>query len=122
MRTAISQIQYQVIKLVNNEQLILYYGIGNYISHNFRNGYWRSGAILFISHMLQMELSSLREFSERNLKTMRTFYEEWQSLDANSAIVTDKFQRLPIVFFNWSYSPYSNPIIGKDYGAIFFLK
>ncbi|GFZ41498.1 hypothetical protein BANORC5_35330 [Bacteroides nordii] len=74
--------------MVNREQLALYYGIGRYISQNSRNGYWGTGAVAFISNKLQMELPGLRGFSERNLKNMRTFYEEWQMLDVNSAVST----------------------------------
>lgn len=88
IKAAILQSQYQAIKLVNKEQLSLYYAIGHYISRNSRNNYWGTGAITFISNKLQTELPGLRGFSERNLKNMRTFYEEWQILDNNSAVVT----------------------------------
>ena len=88
IKIAILQSQYRAAKLVNREQLGLYYGIGRYISQNSRKEYWGTGAIAFISNRLQMELPGLRGFSERNLKNMRTFYEEWQSLDSKSAVVT----------------------------------
>lgn len=88
IKIAILQSQYRAAKLVNREQLVLYYGIGCYISQNSRKEYWGTGAIAFISNRLQMELPGLRGFSERNLKNMRTFYEEWQSLDSKSAVVT----------------------------------
>ena len=88
IKVAILQSQYQAVKLVNREHLALYYGIGRYISQNSRNGYWGTGAVAFISNKLQMELPGLRGFSERNLKNMRTFYEEWQMLDVNSAVST----------------------------------
>lgn len=92
IKNAILQSQYRAIKSVNREQLALYYGIGRYISANSRNGYWGTGAIAFISNLLQMELPGLRGFSERNLKNMRTFYEEWQMLDCNSAVTTAELQ------------------------------
>jgi predicted nuclease of restriction endonuclease-like (RecB) superfamily len=92
IKTAILRSQYQAVKLVNKEQLALYYGIGRYISQNSRNGYWGTGAIAFISNRLQMELPGLRGFSERNLKNMRIFYEEWQILDDNSAVTTAELQ------------------------------
>lgn len=88
IKTAILQSQYRALGLVNREQLALYYGIGRYISRNSRNGYWGTGAIAFISSRLRMELPGLRGFSERNLKNMRTFYEEWQMLDTDSAVAT----------------------------------
>lgn len=88
IKDAILQSQYQAARLVNKEQLALYYGIGCYISRNSRNGFWGTGAISSISRRLQQELPGLRGFSERNLKNMRIFYEEWQALDSTSAIVT----------------------------------
>lgn len=91
IKTAILQSQYEAIKIVNKEQLALYYGIGRYISLNSRTGYWGTSAIGFISTRLQMELPGLRGFSERDLKNMRTFYEEWQLLDVNSAVATAEF-------------------------------
>lgn len=88
IKDAILRSQYQAARLVNKEQLALYYGIGRYISRNSRNGFWGTGAISSISRRLQQELPGLRGFSERNLKNMRIFYEEWQALDSTSAIVT----------------------------------
>lgn len=92
IKTAILQSQYQAIKLVNKEQLALYYGVGRYISQNSRSGYWGTSAVAFISNRLQTELPGLRGFSERNLKNMRTFYEEWQMPDIISAVITAEIQ------------------------------
>lgn len=92
IKTAILQSQYKAIKLVNKEQLALYYGIGRYISRNSRNEYWGKSAISFISKRLQMELPGLRGFSETNLRLMRIFYEEWSMLDSNSSVTTDELE------------------------------
>lgn len=92
IKTAILQSQYQAIKLVNKEQLALYYGVGRYISQNSRSGYWGTSAVAFISNRLRTELPGLRGFSERNLKNMRTFYEEWQMPDIVSAVITAEIQ------------------------------
>lgn len=51
-------------------------GIGKYISLNSRNGFWGKGAIDAISEQLDKELPGLKGFSARNLRYMRTFYEE----------------------------------------------
>ncbi len=40
IKTAILQSQYDAARSVNEKQLMLYYGIGKYISLNSRNGYW----------------------------------------------------------------------------------
>lgn len=81
IKTAILQSQYDAAKTANEKQLMLYYGIGKYISLNSRKGFWGKGAIDTISAQLDKELPGLRGFSARNLRNMRTFYEEWSILD-----------------------------------------
>ena len=90
IKAAILQAQYAAAKSTNAQQLQLYYAVGGYVSANSRNGTWGTGALKVISTQLQRELPGLRGFSERNLKYMRTFFEEWnRSLsgdeDSNSA-------------------------------------
>lgn len=82
IKTAILQSQYEAARFVNEKQLMLYYSIGKYISANSRKGFWGKGAIDVISERLQRELPGLRGFSTRNLRNMRTFYEEWSGLEA----------------------------------------
>ena len=82
IKTAILQSQYGAARTVNEKQLMLYYGIGKYISLNSRNGFWGKGAIDSISEQLDKELPGLRGFTSRNLRYMRTFYEEWEILDS----------------------------------------
>ncbi|MFG6331879.1 MAG: PDDEXK nuclease domain-containing protein [Lachnospiraceae bacterium] len=82
IKTAILQSQYDAARTVNEKQLMLYYGIGKYISLNSRNGFWGKGAIETISEQLDKELPGLRGFTSRNLRYMRTFYEEWELLDS----------------------------------------
>lgn len=77
IKTAILQAQYAAAKSANAQQLQLYYAVGGYISANTRSGAWGTGALKVISGQLQRELPGLRGFSERNLKYMRTFFEEW---------------------------------------------
>ena len=84
IKTAILESQYEAAKSVNERQLMLYYGIGRYISQNSRQGFWGKGAIEAISEQLSRELPGLRGFTSRNLRYMRTFYEEWQMLDAGN--------------------------------------
>ena len=91
IKTAILQSQYEAARSANEKQLMLYYGIGKYISLNSRNGFWGQGAIDTISEQLCRELPGLRGFTGRNLRYMRTFYEEWQVLDkCNSAPLINK--------------------------------
>ena len=81
IKTAILQSQYDAARSVNEKQLILYYGIGKYVSMNSRNSFWGKGALETISQQLEKELPGLRGFSARNLRYMRMFYEEWSELD-----------------------------------------
>lgn len=80
IKTAILRSQYQASKKVNAEQLALYFGIGQYISANSRDGYWGTGALAVISERLQKSMPGLRGFSEANMRKMRIFYEKWALL------------------------------------------
>ena len=112
IKTAILRSQYLAARSVNETQLKLYYGIGRYISHNSRNRQWGQGAIDAISAGLAAELPGLRGFSARNLRYMRTFYEEWAVLD------TDGDQKL-LHDFNINGD---NPESGKTDAAIWHLQ
>ena len=92
IKTAILRSQAKALSSVNQEQLALYYGIGRFISFNTRKGFWGKGAIATISAQLRAEMPGIRGFSESNLKSMRTFYEEWKSLEANSPVATGELQ------------------------------
>ena len=81
IKTAILQSQYDAARSVNEKQLMLYYGIGKYISLNSRKGFWGKGSIDAISERLDKELPGLKGFSARNLRNMRMFYEAWIALD-----------------------------------------
>ena len=92
IKEAILSSQYKAAKQVNAVQLSLYYGVGRYVSQNTRKGVWGTGAIKAISEQLHKELPGLRGFSERNIKNMRAFYEEWQGLDTNLETTVYKLQ------------------------------
>ena len=84
IKSAILQSQLRAVKAVNQEQLALYYGIGRYVSYNTRNKNWGKGVIDGISQQLKKDLPGLRGFSAPSMRKMRTFYEEWKSLDISS--------------------------------------
>jgi len=92
IKMAILRSQYDAARTVNEKQLMLYYGVGKYISQNSRHGFWGKGAIDAISSRLDKDLPGLRGFSPRNLRNMRTFYEEWTTVfeaDAGQLPVAD---------------------------------
>lgn len=95
IKAAILQSQQRALKAINQEQLALYYGIGRYVSANTRKKNWGKGALATISEQLRKELPGLKGFSERNLKNIRTFYEEWRMLENyNSAGGTAEFTEI----------------------------
>lgn len=69
--------QVNAARQVNAVQLALYYSVGKFVSENSRSGYWKKGAIDYISRRLQEQLPGLRGFSATNIKQMRLFYEAW---------------------------------------------
>ena len=112
IKNAILQSQYRAAKVVNSEQLSLYFGIGRYVSEHSRKGVWGTGAIERISEQLQKELPGLRGFGSRQIKYMRSFYEEWQKMfDKSAAMAADllKFDQ------KRSFSTSPTDLEGVDY-------
>ena len=77
IKQAILDSQLRATQHINEEQLALYYAIGQFISKHTRTGAWGTNAIETISRQLSIELPGLKGFSSRNLKLMRQFYESW---------------------------------------------
>ena len=93
IKNAILQSQYQAAKETTRVQLILYYGIGRYLSSKKGKKSWGTSVLEIISSRLRKELPGLRGFSATSLKNMRLFYENWNFLeDANSSVITDELQ------------------------------
>ena len=107
IKTAILQSQYQAAKETTRVQLILYYGIGRYLSSKKGKKTWGTSILETISAQLRKELPGLRGFSASNLKNMRQFYDNWAFLEdsnstdasvellavsSNSTVVTDELK------------------------------
>ena len=91
IKTAILQSQYQAAKETTRVQLILYYGIGRYLSSKKGKKTWGTSVLETLSSQLRKELPGLRGFSATSLKKMRLFYENWSFLeDSNSSVMTDE--------------------------------
>ena len=73
IKTAILQSQYQAAKETTRVQLILYYGIGRYLSSKKGKKTWGTSVLENISCQLRKELPGLRGFSASSLKNMRLF-------------------------------------------------
>ena len=92
IKTAILQSQYESAKDINRIQLGLYFGIGKFLSEKTRNAKWGTNALQSISDKLKSDLPGLRGFSATNLKKMRTFYDNWKSIDYNSPVATGEIE------------------------------
>ena len=90
IKQAILKSRYKAAMLANREMLMLYFGVGEYISKNSREGSWGTNAIEVISTQLQKELSGLRGFSATNLRNMRLFYESWEDAFSNRPLSMDE--------------------------------
>lgn len=91
IKTAILQSQYQAAKETTRVQLILYYGIGRYLSSKKGKKTWGTSVLETISTQLRKELPGLRGFSATSLKNMRLFYENWSFLEEqNSSVMIDE--------------------------------
>ena len=88
IKTAILQSQYQAAKETTRVQLILYYGIGRFLSSKKGKKTWGTSVLETISSQLRKELPGLRGFSATSLKNMRLFYENWSFLENTNSSVT----------------------------------
>ena len=79
VKERIQQSRYIAAKLVNREQLLLYFLIGKRLSEQVTSEKWGTKVIEQIAIDLQKELPGLRGFSFRNLKNMKQFSEEYSS-------------------------------------------
>ena len=100
IKTAILQSQYQAAKETTRVQLILYYGIGRYLSSKKGKKTWGTSVLDTISSQLRKELPGLRGFSASSLKNMRLFYENWSFLEEQKS--SDITGELPILNVNSS--------------------
>jgi hypothetical protein len=123
IKKAILQSQYNAIRLANQEQLKLYFGIGRYISENSRSGYWGTGALEFISERLRADLPGLVGFSLTSMKNMRKFYEAWALIENNSATRIADFRWLPSerILCGSVYAPYPHTGEGERPGRKILL-
>lgn len=91
VKKTILQSQYQAAKETTRVQLILYYGIGRYLSSKKGKKTGGTSVLESISFQLRKELPGLRGFSATSLKKMCLFYENWNFLeDSNSSVITDE--------------------------------
>ena len=69
--------QYEAMKKVNAELLLLYWEIGEEIDRKQREEGWGKSVVEILSKELQKEFPGVQGFSARNLWRMRNFYVEY---------------------------------------------
>ena len=80
LKKNIVQSRYVAMRLANKEQLLLYFKTGKMLSEKIELEKWGTKVIDRIAQDLQKQLPGLRGFSPRNLRSMRRFYNDYQSL------------------------------------------
>ncbi|HVY74789.1 MAG TPA: PDDEXK nuclease domain-containing protein [Puia sp.] len=78
LKQSIIQSRYQAARLVNREQLLLYYKTGKMLSEKITKEKWGAKVLEQISVDIQKQIPGIRGFSLRNLKNMRQFFETYE--------------------------------------------
>lgn len=93
--------RYNAAKLVNKEQLLLYFNTGRMLSEKIKAEKWGESVLQKLADDLQTQLPGLRGFSYRSLKRMRQFYEGYKNLPicspAEGKLVKNRNKSTPLV-------------------------
>lgn len=84
--------RYVVAKIANAEMLRLYFSIGKTVDEEFKKNKWGAKVNDEIASRLQQELPGLRGFSGSNIRKMRIFYQEWQTVNTICPTLSDKLE------------------------------
>lgn len=80
IKARIHTAQVKATLAANRELILLYWDIGRAIAERQDRAGWGAGVIPRLARDLRNELSEVKGFSERNLKLMAQFYEEYPRL------------------------------------------
>jgi predicted nuclease of restriction endonuclease-like (RecB) superfamily len=86
LKINIVQSRYMAARLVNKEQLTLYFKTGKTLSEKIKAEKWGAKVIEQIATDLQRELPGIRGFSFTSLKNMRQFYETYSHLPFSQSL------------------------------------
>src|SRR6185312_7075728 len=106
----IVQSRYIAARLANSEQLTLYLKTGRMLAEKIAKEKWGNSIVDHIAEDLQKQLPGLRGFSARNLRSMRRFYDEyqsviiWQSVTAKLDIAQLTIDSVQDVFWRISFT------------------
>lgn len=86
LKSTILNSRYRAAILVNQELLTLYFSVGKLISDKTKKEKWGTKVLERLSEELQNELPGLKGFSATNLKRMRLFHDEWNTVSTINGI------------------------------------
>ncbi|MBO9203386.1 MULTISPECIES: PDDEXK nuclease domain-containing protein [Niastella] len=92
LKSRIAQSRYIAARLVNREQLLLYYYIGKLLSDKIMEQNWGDKVLSQIATDLKNQMPDLRGFSASSLKKMRQFYIAYEH-DPIGPLLTVQLQR-----------------------------
>ena len=99
--------QYEAMKKVNSELMLLYWEIGEEINRQQREQGWGKSVIEILSKELQKEFPGVKGFSTTNLWRMRSYYLEYsQSLNLPPSVGEMQKSNLPPLVgeIGWSHN------------------
>ena len=79
LKVRISQSRYFIARLVNREQLMLYFNIGKLLYDKITEQNWGDKVLEQIASDLKDQMPDLRGFSASSLKKMRQFYTAYEN-------------------------------------------
>lgn len=87
IKSDINTSQSKAILSVNKELLFLYWRIGEKLNQSIKDASWGSKIIPMLSKDIKLAFPDLKGFSERNLKYMRKFAEEYSEFEIVQQVV-----------------------------------
>lgn len=87
IKSEIKTSQDNAVLSVNKELLFLYWRIGNKLNESIKDASWGSKIIPMLSKGIKSSFPDLKGFSERNLKYMRKFAEEYSEFEFVQQVV-----------------------------------
>jgi predicted nuclease of restriction endonuclease-like (RecB) superfamily len=93
IKLRIAQSRYAAARLVNQEQLKLYYGVGKLLDEKITHHKWGEKVLAQIEADLKEQMPTLRGFSHRSLKKMRQFYVSYVN-DPIGPLLTAQLQQV----------------------------
>lgn len=67
----------KALKAINAELIILYWGVGEYLSVQLKNSSWNEQTVIELSEYIQRHHPELKGFSKKNLYRMKDFFETY---------------------------------------------